>query len=70
MGKITDDVCLFYVLYSECNGKEVGPIIPYRGLRQDDPLFPYLFILCAEGLSGLFQKAKGKCIIHGVQVCP
>jgi len=63
-------ICLETVDYSVIvNNEMVGPIIPDRGLRQGDPLSPYLFILCAEGLSALFRKAQRCGDLHPISIC-
>ena len=52
-------LCVSTVRYNVLvNRREVGPIIPKKGLRQGDPLSPYLFILCVEGLSSLIKRAE------------
>ena len=67
--------CVTFVTYSiKINGKPRGNITPSRGLQQEDPLSPYLFLLCAEGLSSLIsqavecgQKEKGSYMPWGTQ---
>ncbi|KAM2092455.1 hypothetical protein TB2_030374 [Malus domestica] len=52
------------------NGTPKGYILPQRGLRQGDPLSPYLFLLCTEGLSALIRKGLEMGALHGVKVTP
>ena len=51
------------------NGKPYGMITTTRGLRQGDPLSPYLFLLCAEGFTSLLQKVEMEGHIHGASIC-
>lgn len=41
---------------------------PSKGLRQGDPLSPYLFLICAEGLSSLLNLVKQDSTIRGERV--
>lgn len=47
------------------NGRPKKMIAPTRGLHQGDPLLPYLFIMCVEGLSSMLNGAKQQRLIKG-----
>lgn len=49
--------CMSTVTYSVLvNGEPLKPITPSKGIRQDDPISPYLYIICIEGLSALLKN--------------
>ncbi|KAL6228156.1 hypothetical protein ACLB2K_002110 [Fragaria x ananassa] len=54
------------------NGKATRIITPTRGIRQGDPLSPYLFILCTspEGLSALLSEAVNSGVLKGLKMAP
>ena len=62
--------CHTSVTYSiRINGAPHGHIALTRGLRSGDPLSPYLFLLCAEGLSSLIWIAAVEEKITGISIC-
>uniref|UniRef100_A0A803PL05 Reverse transcriptase domain-containing protein n=1 Tax=Cannabis sativa TaxID=3483 RepID=A0A803PL05_CANSA len=61
--------CVSSVRYKVLNsGREMGPIIPSRGIRQGDPLSSYLFLICAEGFSALINQFESSGHIRGCKV--
>ena len=61
--------CVSTVTYSILlNGEPQGFIQPSRGLRQGDPLSPFLFLFCTEGLNALLCRAAEDNEIRGLSL--
>src|SRR5664279_1478353 len=57
-----------FVCYAvRVNGELTLPVIPSRGIRQGDPISPYLFLLCTEGLSCLLQQREAQGELQGIK---
>lgn len=57
----------FSVLF---NGGRLESFKPTRGIRQGDPISPYLFLLEAEGLSCLLKAKVQSSNLSGIKVAP
>ncbi|GAA0141175.1 hypothetical protein LIER_02379 [Lithospermum erythrorhizon] len=49
-------------------GAPRGFIRTTRGIRQGDPLLPYLFLLCVEGLTCMLRAAKTRHALTGIRI--
>ena len=50
------------------NGSLTQEFIPTKGLRQGDPLAPFLFLIVVEGLNGIVRQANKKQLLEGISV--
>ena len=50
------------------NGSPTKEFVPTRGLRQGDPLAPFLFNIVAEGLTGMMRVATAKNLYRSFMV--
>uniref|UniRef100_A0A2N9HE47 Reverse transcriptase domain-containing protein n=1 Tax=Fagus sylvatica TaxID=28930 RepID=A0A2N9HE47_FAGSY len=61
--------CVQTVSYSVLlNGSPTGKFKPNRGLRQGDPLSPYLFLMCANILSCALLKQENIHNLKGIKI--
>lgn len=63
-------MCITSATFSfNINGDPKGFFHSFRGVRQGDPLSPYLFIICAEGLSNKLKMKERLNDIKGIAAC-
>lgn len=61
--------CITTVKFSfVINGKVYDGVKPSRGLRQGDPLSPFLFVLCAQGLSSILVSFENQRLFKGIRI--
>lgn len=56
IAKVMTCISIVTVSYAALINEMLGQVIkPTRGIRQVDPISPYLYLICAKGLSSLLQ---------------
>ncbi|CAA7036116.1 unnamed protein product [Microthlaspi erraticum] len=61
--------CVSSVTYTVLlNGRSHGYIKPERGIRQGDPLSPFLFIMCAEALVSCLNHSEAVGTLTGIKL--
>lgn len=60
---------LFHILSNLTGDLKAIYITPTQGLRQGDPVSPYLFFICAKSLSALLKKNVDNGLMKGAAAC-
>ena len=68
MDKVGDGVCNLSLIINTNQQISIQPFHMARGLRQGDPLSPFLFNLVGEGLNMLLNKARMMHMFEGYPV--
>ena len=62
--------CFTSVRYTvKFNGSLLDSFAPTRGLRQGDPLSPFLFLFVADGLSAVLNQHVSTGVLTPVRIC-
>lgn len=62
-------LCVNSVSYSFLlNSSQFGSLVPNRGIRQGNPLSPYIFICCVNVFIQLVETAMGEGRLKGVRI--
>jgi hypothetical protein len=51
------------------NNNQVGSFTTLCGIRQGDPLSPYLYIIYSEGLTSYIHNYESRGLLHGIHIC-
>jgi hypothetical protein len=67
------NLIMLYVSLVKCqfkvNGSCLDVVIPQRGLRQVDPISPYILLIFVEAFSSLLNKADIDGRLEGIRIC-
>ena len=68
MKEVGENNCVFWSYVYLVNGCPMAEFGVERGLKQGDPLSPFLFLMAVEGLCGLVKKAELVDVFKGFRI--